>query len=75
VLVPDRPHDSREASVLSMEEISLQVKRGLLRRCTYGMRQEFSSFCELRDIAAGRPGTANPLVRASGMDINEMATE
>ena len=26
VLVPDRPHDSREASVLSIEDVSLQVK-------------------------------------------------
>jgi hypothetical protein len=33
VLVPDRPHDSREAFVLSIEEVSLQVSTGLFGRC------------------------------------------
>jgi hypothetical protein len=32
VLVPNHPHNSREASVLLIEEVSLQVNRGLLRR-------------------------------------------
>ena len=39
------------------------------------MHQEFSSLCELRDIAAGRPGAANPLMRTAEMNIDEMATE
>jgi hypothetical protein len=39
------------------------------------MRQEFSSLCELRDIAAGCLGAANPLVRTCEMNINEMVTE
>lgn len=34
MLVPDRPHNSREASVLLIEEVSLQVNRGLLGRCS-----------------------------------------
>jgi hypothetical protein len=33
VLVPDHLYDSREASVLLIEEVSLQVNRGLLGRC------------------------------------------
>jgi hypothetical protein len=33
VLVPNCPHDSREVSVLLIEEVLLQVNRGLLGRC------------------------------------------
>jgi hypothetical protein len=39
------------------------------------MRQEFSNLCEFRDIVAGRPGTANPLMRTGEMAINEMVME
>jgi hypothetical protein len=32
VLVPNHPHNSREASILLIEEVLLQFNRGLLRR-------------------------------------------
>lgn len=55
VLVPDRLHDSREASVLSTEEVSLQVSRGLFGRCfnlISGLYKCTSTACTKNSVAS-----------------------